>query len=116
MAIESGPRLRGARHPVEELRQDLDRAREGADRVLLLFEHVLMDEIGARRSWRESSRCGRPPSSRAAVDGHPTEKIAEVLSISRVTGQSDYSGINRTLGVSSKAAAVAEAFRRGILA
>ena len=119
MAIESGAAgFVALDSPLEELRQDLDRARSGGPTVSARFEHVLMDEIRERGGSSEQRTLTPRQATiiKLVADGHPTQKIAEVLSISPLTVKSHYSGINRTLGVSSKAAAVAEAFRRGILA
>jgi len=103
--------------PLDELKRDLERARSGDMTVSARFEHLLVDEL--RERGERSDQKDLTPQQAIIVeliaDGLSTAEIADKLTISPLTVKAHYAGINRTLGVSSKAAAVAHAFRRGIL-
>jgi DNA-binding NarL/FixJ family response regulator len=103
--------------PLDELRDDLDRARNGGATVSARFQHLMMDALRERGEHSEEKALSPRQASiiKLVADGVSTAEIADMLSISPLTVKSHYSGINEKLGVSSKAAAVAEAFRRGIL-
>lgn len=103
--------------PLAELRDDLERTRSEPTTVSARFEHLVMDELRTRGEHADDRQLTPRQATVIAMvaDGLSTAEIAERLSLSPLTVKAHYAGINEALDVSSKAAAVAAAFRRGLL-
>lgn len=100
-----------------DLQRDLARTRWEATTVSARFEHLVIEEL-RERGVHADDKALTPRQATIiglVADGLSTSQIAEQLSLSPLTVKAHYAGINENLGVSSKAAAVAAAFRRGIL-